>query len=453
MRSWPTLKTSDMNTTRILHWFRNDLRLDDNPALAEALRSDEVVPVVVLDDRFWSTDRWGQVKTGPFRTRFVLESLVDLKAAIEGAGGGLLIKQGRPEEILPRLMEEWSCTSLTAQAEHTPEELDIESAVAKAIQEVGGTIQWVEGHTLFHPDDLPMDFDAIPDIFTQFRKKVEKHSEVRECIPAPAALSCPNGLTSDLVPTLEDMLAQTGQTMPPADSRGVLPFKGGASEARARLKHYFWDTKKLAVYKKTRNGLVGADYSSKFSPWLAHGCISPRRIASEVHRFEDNVEANDSTYWLVFELIWRDYFRFIAMKFGSRIFHRKALKPESANRGTQKPAFEAWKEGRTKDPFVNANMRELSRTGFMSNRGRQNVASYLVHDLGIDWRMGASWFEHCLLDYDPASNAGNWIYVAGVGNDPRPNRKFNTQRQAEMYDGDGKYQTLWSTDALELDVR
>ena len=241
--------------------------------------------------------------------------------------------------------------------------------------------------------------------------------------------------------------------MPPADSRSVLPFTGGASEARGRLKHYFWDTKRLAVYKKTRNGLVGADYSSKFSPWLAHGCISPRRIASEVYRFEDTVEANDSTYWLVFELIWRDYFRFVAMKYGSRIFHRKALKPDSANRGMQRSVFEAWKEGRTKDAFVNANMRELARTGFMSNRGRQNVASYLVHDLGIDWRLGASWFEHMLLDYDPASNAGNWIYVAGVGNDPRPNRKFNTQRQAEMYDGDGKYQTLWSTDVLELDLR
>ena len=127
--------------------------------------------------------------------------------------------------------------------------------------------------------------------------------------------------------------------------------QGGASEARARLKHYFWDTKKLAVYKKTRNGLVGADYSSKFSPWLASGCISPRRIASEVYRFEDNVEANDSTYRLVFELIWRDYFRFIAMKFGSRIFHRKALKPESANRGTQRPAFEAWKEEEPRTPL------------------------------------------------------------------------------------------------------
>ena len=298
-----------------------------------------------------------------------------------------------------------------------------------------------------------MDLEALPDIFTQFRKKVEKLSEVRKCIPAPTHLTAPADLTSDEVPDLTEFLASTGQTMPPADSRSVLPFKGGASEARMLLKHYFWDTRRLAVYKKTRNGLVGADYSSKFSPWLAHGCISPRRIASEVYRFEDTVEANDSTYWLVFELIWRDYFRFVAMKYGSRIFHRKALKPDSANRGTQRPVFEAWKEGRTKDSFVNANMKELARTGFMSNRGRQNVASYLVHDLGIDWRMGASWFEHMLLDYDPASNAGNWIYVAGVGNDPRPNRKFNTQRQAEMYDGDGKYQTLWSTDALELDVR
>ena len=441
------------SSPRTLHWFRNDLRLDDNPALAHALRAGEVVPVVVMDPRFWAEDRWGHVKTGPFRTRFWLESVADLKAAIEACGGQLLVKQGKPEDVLPALMDTWSCSSLTAQAEHTPEELEIESNVEAAVRASGGTCTWVEGHTLFHPDDLPMDLEALPDIFTQFRKKVEKHSEVRECIPAPTSWPCPEGLTSDDVPSLAEALSQSGQTMPPSDSRSVLPFKGGATEARARLKHYFWDSKRLAVYKKTRNGLVGADYSSKFSPWLAHGCISPRRIASEVYRFEDNVEANDSTYWLVFELIWRDYFRFVAMKYGARIFHRKALKPDSANRGTQRPAFEAWKEGRTKDAFVNANMRELARTGFMSNRGRQNVASYLVHDLGIDWRLGASWFEHMLLDYDPASNAGNWIYVAGVGNDPRPNRKFNTQRQAEMYDGDGTYQTLWSTDALELDVR
>lgn len=439
--------------SRTLHWFRNDLRLDDNPALACALQNDEVVLVVVLDEHFWDQDRWGHIKTGSFRTRFLLESIDDLKNAIAQLGGSLLVKQGRPQEILPSLMQTWSCNTLTAQAEHTPEEIDIQESVDSAVCQVGGVCSWIEGQTLFHPEDIPMKLESLPDTFTQFRKKIEKLSVVRDCISAPKTLCCPKDLISDDVPVLGEFLATFGQTSPALDSRSVLPFKGGASEARLRLKYYFWESKHLAVYKKTRNGLLGADYSSKFSPWLAHGCISPRRIASEVYRFERKYEANKSTYWFVFELMWRDYFRFIAMKYGVRIFHRKALKPESASREIRSSAFISWKNGQTKDNFVNANMRELARTGYMSNRGRQNVASYLVHDLGIDWRLGASWFEHMLLDYDPASNTGNWIYIAGVGNDPRPNRKFNTQLQANMYDGKGKYQTLWSTDALELDVR
>ena len=153
--------------------------------------------------------------------------------------------------------------------------------------------------------------------------------------------------------------------------------------------------------------------------------------------FEKEIEKNEDTYWLIFELIWRDYFRYVAMRYGNRIFHKRGIKQESPKWRQDRRVFEAWCEGRTKCDFVNANMRELAATGFMSNRGRQNVASYLVHDLGVDWRLGASWFEHHLLDHDPASNYGNWIYVAGVGNDPRPNRKFNTGGQAERYDADG----------------
>lgn len=436
-----------------IHWFRNDLRLDDNPALQEALEDGEVLPVFVLDPRLWGEDRWGHVKTGPFRTQFLWESLQDLRLELEARGGVLLVREGLPEEVLPALMKEHGCGRVTAQAEHTPEELEAERLVRQAVEEAGGAFACLEGLTLYHPEDLPMPLASLPDIFTQFRKKMEKGSEVREPIPAPLKVPAPKGAASDNVPSLQGFLKQHGMVMPVADSRAVLPFQGGASAARARLKHYFWDSKRLAVYKKTRNGLVGADYSSKFSPWLANGCISARRIASEVRRFEREVESNDSTYWLVFELIWRDYFRFVAMKYGTQMFHRKALKPDSPNRGTQRHPFEAWKEGRTQDAFVNANMRELSQTGFMSNRGRQNVASYLVHDLGIDWRLGASWFEHMLLDHDPASNTGNWIYVAGVGNDPRPNRSFNTRRQAEMYDANGTYQTLWSTHAMELDIR
>jgi deoxyribodipyrimidine photo-lyase len=141
------------------------------------------------------------------------------------------------------------------------------------------------------------------------------------------------------------------------------------------------------------------------------------------------------------------------MRYGNRIFHKRGIKQESPKWRQDRRVFEAWCEGRTKCNFVNANMRELAATGFMSNRGRQNVASYLVHDLGVDWRLGASWFEHMLLDHDPASNYGNWIYVAGVGNDPRPNRKFNTSGQAERYDADGKYRRHWSHATLELDLQ
>ena len=220
------------------------------------------------------------------------------------------------------------------------------------------------------------------------------------------------------------------------------------------MNEWIWERDCLKSYKETRNGMVGSDYSSKLSPWLASGSLSAVQVYWEIKKYEEVRLANESTYWLFFEILWREFFRFVSRLNGPKIFWRSGIKEADDIRPRGDPkTLQCWKEGRTPNAFVNANMIELARTGWMSNRGRQNVASYLVHDLGIDWRIGASWFEHCLLDYDPASNAGNWIYVAGVGNDPRPNRKFNTQRQAEMYDGEGKYQTLWSTDALELDIR
>ncbi|NQX93050.1 MAG: DASH family cryptochrome, partial [Flavobacteriales bacterium] len=225
--------------------------------------------------------------------------------------------------------------------------------------------------------------------------------------------------------------------------RSALQFKGGIENAWERLNQYFWDREGLSTYKNTRNGLLGEDYSSKFSPWLAKGCISSRQIYWEVKRYESEVTSNQSTYWLIFELIWRDYFRFVSMKYGDRIFWPSGIKATPPPSRQHQRTFEHWINGTTKDDFVNANMIELKETGWMSNRGRQNVASYLVHDLNIDWRMGAAWFENRLLDYDPASNYGNWIYVAGVGNDPRPNRKFNTKRQAEMYDSKGEFVKHW----------
>jgi deoxyribodipyrimidine photo-lyase len=227
-------------------------------------------------------------------------------------------------------------------------------------------------------------------------------------------------------------------------------FQGGETAGMARLQQYFWQQDLLKTYKETRNGMVGADYSSKFSPWLALGCLSPRSICAQVQKYEQERVQNDSTYWLIFELLWRDYFAFIAAKHGNKIFRVSGLRGLHIPWKQDRQRFELWCQGKTGFPLVDANMRELAATGFMSNRGRQNVASFLTKNLGIDWRWGAEWFESLLIDYDVASNWGNWNYTAGVGNDARGFRFFNIFKQAKDYDPQGNYVKLWLPELAEI---
>jgi deoxyribodipyrimidine photo-lyase len=419
-----------------IYWFRNDLRTTDNPSLMRAIsENDALIPLFVFDQRWWNTDRWGHQKTGAFRTKFLLESVADLRDAIESLEGRLYTAKGNTAEVMRTLVNEHGVHAIYAQKEHTSEECSLESEVAAV-----APLILTEGLTLIHPDDLPMPIEQLPDVFTRFRNKVEKFSEVRPVVAEPETLTVAP-FESTPMPHLVDFGFRTIEP----DPRAVTRFKGGSLAAWDRLDHYFWKTQGLSTYKTTRNGLIGADYSSKFSPWLANGALSPREVYAEVKRYEAEHGANESTYWLVFELLWRDYFRFVAMRYGDRIFYKTGIKSEAPAKRLNEKVFARWADGRTGDAFVDANMRELTATGFMSNRGRQNVASYLVHDMGMDWRMGASFFEHHLIDHDPTSNYGNWIYVAGVGNDPRESRKFNTQRQAEMYDPEGAYVRLWLT--------
>ena len=319
-----------------------------------------------------------------------------------------------------------------APKEYTSEEIAVERKLAQRL-----SLRTFHNSPMIHPDDVTFEIDRMPEVFTAFRKKVERYSEVRQSFNSPKSIASP-AIEASEVPSLTDFGFAAFQR----DQRAVLPFKGGALEAWKRLEHYFWDTEKLSVYKETRNGLIGADYSSKFSPWLAHGCISARAIYDEVEKYEDEIEKNDSTYWLKFELLWRDFFKYTAMRYGTRIFQPNGIKDSQKKWGYRPKAMQKWIDGETGDDFVDANMIELKTTGFMSNRGRQNVASYLVHKLNLDWRAGAAWFESMLIDYDVASNYGNWIYAAGVGNDPR-DRVFNTQKQAGMYDKDKAYRNRW----------
>ncbi len=163
---------------------------------------------------------------------------------------------------------------------------------------------------------------------------------------------------------------------------------------------------------------------------------------SELKEFENEFGANDGSYWLWFELLWRDYFRILHLKWGRRLYSARGLGDAPAPQHHQ-PSFQKWCLGETGESIVDAGMRELRATGYLSNRLRQVVASYLIYDLNGDWRAGAAWFESQLIDYDVYSNQGNWLYIAGRGTDPRGGRRFNPQKQANDHDSDLSYRSIW----------
>lgn len=444
--------------TSILLWFRNDLRLHDHAALqsavCEAIAAQSVViPVYCFDPRHFGTTAFGFAKTGGFRAQFLLESVVDLRRSLQALGSDLVVRIGKPEAVIPAVAQQIRAEAVHYHAEATHEELAVEAGVGDRLAALGIQHQRHWGSTLYHPDDLPFAIADLPEVFTQFRKQVERLCEPRSPLPVPTRLVDWRRSHPDLDPGALPSLEVLGVTTPTPDPRRAIAFTGGETAGRSRLDHYFWHQDALRRYKETRNGMLGADYSSKFSPWLAHGCLSPRAIAAEVARYETERVRNDSTYWLIFELLWRDYFRFVALKHGNALFLPAGLQGMPIPWKQDWPRFELWREGRTGFPLVDANLRELAATGFMSNRGRQNVASFLTKNLGIDWRMGAEWFESQLIDYDPCSNWGNWNYTAGVGNDARGFRFFNILKQSKDYDPEGAYVKHWLPELASLPRR
>ncbi|CAN6452719.1 unnamed protein product [Victoria cruziana] len=448
-------------------WFRNDLRILDNEALFLAWKSSEaVLPVYCLDPRlFGTTHYFGFPKTGAFRAKFLFECLEDLKKNLLKRGLNLLICHGKPEEILPSISETFGVHTVYAQKETCSEETSVEKLVEKGLERIllhpqatspNGAprtpkLKLIWGSTLYHLRDLPFTPGSLPDVYTQFRKSVESNCKIRSCFKVPEMLGPLPDNTMDQVGGWGSIRSVEQLGMQKGENDKGMHFAGGETAALARVNEYFWKKDLLKVYKETRNGMLGADYSTKFSPWLAFGCLSPRYVYDEVMRYEKERLANNSTYWVLFELIWRDYFRFLSMKYGNSIFHPGGPRKIEHLKWTQdKSLFECWKDGRTGYPLIDANMKELSSTGFMSNRGRQIVCSFLVRDMGIDWRMGAEWFESCLVDYDPCSNYGNWTYGAGVGNDPREDRYFSIPKQAQSYDPEGEYVSYWLPELRSL---
>lgn len=397
-------------------WLRRDLRIHDHPAL-EAARSgaEHLVPVFCFDDRLLH----GRHASGP-RTQFLLECLADLDGSLRARGSRLVVRRGRPEVEIPKLVAETAADAVHFSADAGPFARSRDARTIEATERVGATAHAHPG--LFAVDDLAAVRTKAGDPYTVFTPFHRAWSEVprRRTTGAPRALPpLPRGLAAGTLPRLGDL----GLRQEVED-----PTPGGESHARERLSRFA--ARGAAAYGDTRN-LLAEDGASRLSPYLHFGCLSPREV-------EERVSSDEYRR----QLCWRDFYAHVLMHFpGNAHTEHQARYRGTLRWSRAEKDFEAWCEGRTGFPLVDAGMRQLRREGWMHNRARLVVASFLTKDLGIDWRWGERWFMRLLLDGDEASNNGNWQWVASVGVDPQPpfRRMFNPERQQARFDPDDAY--------------
>lgn len=412
-----------MSEKTILVWFRNDLRIHDNEILLEAVRkADKVLPVYCFDPYYFQKNASGSPKTGSIRARFLLEAVADLRKNLRALNSELIIRIGNPAEVLPQLALEHNVNEVYHHREVAHEETDISEQVETALWKIKLNLKHFIGHTLYHKEDLPFPIKDIPDSFAIFRKKTERESAVRPVLDTPDVISTPIITDAGELPTL----AQLGLEEPLNDVRSRTRFVGGETSGLLRLEQYFSELTQPTAGKNVRS-------ASKLSPWLSLGCLSMRQVywAAKSHHSDA----------LELELLWRDYFRFMFKKHGTQYFNAGDTLIE--NDKLTDEVFEKWKSGNTGVPFVDASMHKLNATGYISNFSRQMVASYLVNELEVDWRRGAAYFEEKLIDYSPASNWGNWAYVAGIGRNTRDDRYFNSGKNPDELDTKGDFITRW----------
>jgi deoxyribodipyrimidine photo-lyase len=410
--------------------------MNDHAALYDACQAGhEIIGVYCYAPSLFESKIGEFPKTGIFRKKFIEESVLNLQQQWQKMGGELLILHAEPEYILPAICRHLQINTVAVHAEVAHEEAMQENRVETALHKLDIKLnRYFDTHSLLQTDDLPFNIKQLPDLFTTFRHKAEKQWNVRN------TYSKPNYYYPIKAESIKSELPFYSLSV---SSNSNQFYKGGETTATIRLQYYLWDTQFLSTYKITRNGMLGTDYSSRLSAWLAAGCISARTIYFEIKKYEARYGANESTYWLIFELLWRDYFRFVFMKHESALFQLHGISKQSLTWLNDEIGFEKWRTGNTGFSLVDACMRELFRTGYLSNRGRQIVSNFLAKQLHINWLWGAQWFESQLIDYDVYSNYGNWAYQAGVGNDARNDRVFNLDKQAAQYDADGAYVRKW----------
>ena len=403
-----------------LVWHTRDLRVHDQPALRAALERHEcVVPVFCFEDRLLS----GRHASGP-RTQFLLDCLADLDAALAERGGGLVVRRGAAEHELARLAREVRADEVHFSADVGPFARRRVEAVSLALRAQG--VAPVEHPGVAAVDDLAALRTQAGRPYTVFSPFHRRWLEAprREVIGAPRRLPpLPSGLAKGRLPSLGSLGLEQELEEPP---------RGGEAGARERLSRFL--DGHVTRYADDHDAL-GADRTSRLSPYIHFGCLSVREI-------EERLPRGTGAEAFRRQLCWRDFHHHVLLHFPQNArseFQERRRGRISWSRAGKR--FEAWCEGRTGFPLVDAGMRQLRREGWMHNRARLVVGSFLTKDLGIDWRQGERWFMRFLVDGDEANNNGNWQWIASVGTDPQPvfRRIYNPARQMERHDPDGHY--------------
>jgi deoxyribodipyrimidine photo-lyase len=388
---------------KILVWFRNDLRLHDNEMLVEAIaKSDEILPVYFFDPRHFETTVYHSLKTGFLRTQFLLESVAALRESFQALGGDILVLQGKPEELLPNLVEAYEITEVYHHREVASEETAVSMQVEDLLWKQRINLKHFIGHTLYNKEDLPFPIKDIPDVFTQFKKKTERDAIVKPCFLTPTEVNFVKiGVWGEL-PSLNELIVSDDVLLPVQKSE----FSGGEAEAFKHLHDFLHTGEGMALANAS---LKKNEVVSKLSPWLSLGCLSPREVYWKMKEAEAAYGLKPYFNQIVVGLLWRDYYRFMFKKHGNVFFRQSGFNEDVKGFGpADSDKLELWKTANTGQPLVDALMDELNTTGYLNNAARQLVSTYLVHELQVNWILGAAYFEEKLLDYSPASNWGNW---------------------------------------------
>jgi deoxyribodipyrimidine photo-lyase len=392
--------------------FNRDLRVRDNPALAAAARAKRTVPLFVLDEALL-----GSRFAAPNRVAFVLEALRDLDGSLRAAGARLYVRRGDPVREALAVARECGAGELHASADWSAYARRREERLARACAEAGVELRLHPGTTIVPPGAVtPTGGDHFK-VFTPYFRAWEEVPP-RASAPRPRRLRAPSGLRAGRLPALGSLLEGA-----PSPERA----RGGEGEGRRLVRAFLRDG--LAGYEDAHDDLA-ADATSGLSPFLRFGCVSALELLGEAR-------ARPGGGAFARQLCWRDFHQQVLAAFPA--LPRRDYRPRGDRWSRSRRAFEAWREGRTGVPIVDAAMRQLLREGRVHNRARMIAASFLVKDLHLDWRWGANHFWDLLVDGEIANNAGNWQWIAGTGNDTRPNRRFNPLRQARRFDPEGKY--------------